>query len=229
MMEFIEVNGVRLYAPEFREELIEEAFRRKKILVAVNAEKILMANRAFAEFISNHIGYPDGIGAVLALKKHGLKTAEKIPGVELWLDIISEKHKEKSFYLIGGKEEVIQDTVTKLKLQFPEINIFGFRNGYLSSEEEKKDLIRDIVNKKPDVIFVAMGSPKQENLMSELHQLHPAVYQGLGGSFDVYTGRVERAPQWWIKNKLEWAYRLVKEPKRIKRQIHLIKFLRYLL
>lgn len=228
MMEFIEVNGVRLYAPEFREELIEEAFQRKKILVAVNAEKILMADRSFAEFISDNIGYPDGIGAVMVLKKHGLRTVEKIPGVELWLDIIQSKHREKTFYLIGGKEEVIQETVSKLKSQFPEITILGFRNGYLKTQEERSALIADIVEKKPDVVFVAMGSPKQEKLMKEMHAMHPAVYQGLGGSLDVYTGRVERAPQWWVKNKLEWAYRLVREPKRIKRQIHLVKFLRYL-
>ena len=77
---------------------------------------------------------------------------------------------------------------------------------------------------KPDVVFVAMGSPKQELLMEEMAKLHPAIYQGLGGSFDVYTGNVARAPEWWVKHNLEWAYRLVKQPSRIKRQIHLIRF-----
>ena len=69
-----------------------------------------------------------------------------------------------------------------------------------------------------------MGSPKQEVLMEKLHQKHKATYQGLGGSFDVYTGAVKRAPNWWVKNNLEWAFRLFKEPSRIKRQIHLIRF-----
>ena len=69
-----------------------------------------------------------------------------------------------------------------------------------------------------------MGSPKQELLMQEMQQHHPAIYQGLGGSFDVYVGNVERAPRWWVKNNLEWAYRLVKQPTRIKRQIHLVRF-----
>lgn len=73
--------------------------------------------------------------------------------------------------------------------------------------------------------FVAMGSPKQELLMEEMAERHKAVYQGLGGSFDVYTGNVKRAPQWWVRHNLEWAYRLVKEPVRIKRQIHLVRFL----
>ena len=86
-------------------------------------------------------------------------------------------------------------------------------------------MIEDIATKKPDVVFVAMGSPKQELLMEEMSKRCPAIYQGLGGSFDVYTGNVKRAPKWWVDHNLEWAYRLIKEPVRIKRQIHLIKFL----
>ena len=82
----------------------------------------------------------------------------------------------------------------------------------------------DIVAKKPDVVFVAMGSPKQEYLMQEIQKRHNAIFQGLGGSFDVYTGNVKRAPKWWVDHNLEFAYRLLKEPKRIKRQIHLFKF-----
>ena len=85
--------------------------------------------------------------------------------------------------------------------------------------------IEDIVAKKPDVVFVAMGSPKQELLMEEISKRHPAIYQGLGGSFDVYTGNVKRAPEWWVNHNLEWAYRLIKEPTRIKRQIHLVRFM----
>ena len=69
-----------------------------------------------------------------------------------------------------------------------------------------------------------MGSPKQELLMEEMSKLHTAIYQGLGGSFDVYIGKVERAPKWWVKHNLEWAYRLIKQPSRIKRQVHLVKF-----
>lgn len=81
-----------------------------------------------------------------------------------------------------------------------------------------------ITEKRPDVVFVAMGSPKQELLMEEIQHRHKAIFQGLGGSFDVYTGHVERAPKWWVNHNLEFAYRLLKEPKRIKRQIHLIKY-----
>lgn len=138
-------------------------------------------------------------------------------------------YRSKSFYLAGAKEEVIRQTVEKLKKEFPGINLLGYRNGYIKTEEEQQQLIQTIATLKPDIVFVAMGSPKQELLMQEMQQHHPAIYQGLGGSFDVYVGNVERAPEWWLRNNLEWAYRLVKQPARIKRQIHLVKFLWLLL
>lgn len=222
------INGVQTFAPSSREALIEFAASGKKILVAVNAEKILHATDTSREIINRNLGYPDGIGAVMALRQKGITEVVKIPGCELWLDIIKTYYKEKSFYLVGGKEEVIKETVSELKEQFPGINILNYRNGFIKTEEEKQALIEDIAYKKPEIIFVAMGSPKQELLMEEMQQSHEALYQGLGGSFDVYTGNVDRAPRWWVSNNLEWAYRLVKQPSRIKRQIHLVKFL-YLL
>ncbi len=227
-MQYKTINGVQTYAPSSRRDLIHYAGQGNKILVAVNAEKILHATEDSRSIINRNLGYPDGIGAVMALKKKGIKQVSKIPGCELWLDIIVTYYKKKSFYLVGGKEEVIQETVSKLRKEFPGINILNFRNGYVKTEEEKQALIEDIAQRRPDVVFVAMGSPKQELLMEEMQQKHAALYQGLGGSFDVYTGNVDRAPKWWVKNNLEWAYRLVKQPSRIKRQIHLVKFL-YLL
>ena len=148
----------------------------------------------------------------------------KIPGCELWLDIIKQNYKSKTFYLIGGKQKVLDQTVLNLKTEYPGIKILNYRNGYIKTEDDELALIKDIITLKPDVVFVAMGSPKQEVLMEKLHQKHKATYQGLGGSFDVYTGAVKRAPNWWVKNNLEWAFRLFKEPSRIKRQIHLIRF-----
>lgn len=223
-MQFEKLNGLNTYSPVSRKELIEYAINNKKILVAVNAEKILHATINSRNLINRNLGYPDGIGAVMGLKQKGIKEVVKIPGCELWLDIIKTYYKECTFYLVGGKEEIIQETVSKLVKQFPGIKILNYRNGFIKTGEEKEELIADVAIKKPDVVFVAMGSPRQELLMEEMQQKHPALYQGLGGSFDVFTGNVERAPKWWVNNNLEWAYRLVKQPSRIKRQVHLVKF-----
>ena len=212
------------YAPTSREELMQYAFDHQKIMVAVNAEKILHATDESRTLINRNLGYPDGIGAVWALQKKGIKNVVKIPGCELWLDVVNTYYKTKSFYLVGGKQEIIEATVDQLKSEFDGINICNFRNGYIKSENEELELIEDINKHKPDVVFIAMGSPKQEKLMERMQESHQAVYQGLGGSFDVYTRVVKRAPEWWVKNNMEWTFRLLSQPSRIKRQIHLVRF-----
>lgn len=220
------LNGVKVHPFSSFSQLLSYVKGRKGILVAINAEKILHATKQTRAIINRNIGYCDGIGAVMALKKHGYKEVVKLPGCELWLKIIDSLYREgKTFYLVGSKQDVIENTVQKLKQDFPGIQIINYRNGYIKTEEEKQALLEDIAEKKPDVVFVAMGSPKQELLMEEMLERHPAIYQGLGGSFDVYTGNVKRAPKWWVDHNLEFAYRLVKQPSRIKRQIHLVRFL----
>ena len=226
MIQDVYLNGVKVYAFVSDEELLDYIERKKGILVAINAEKILHATEQTRGIINRNIGYCDGIGAVMAMKKKGYKDVVKIPGCELWLKIIASMYREnKTFYLVGGKQEVIEATVSKLKEEFARIRIVAYRDGYIRTEEERMKLIEDVAEKKPDVVFVAMGSPKQELLMEEMLERHPAIYQGLGGSFDVYTGNVKRAPRWWVDHGLEWAYRLVKQPSRIRRQVFLVKFL----
>ncbi|MCM1223617.1 MAG: WecB/TagA/CpsF family glycosyltransferase [Lachnospiraceae bacterium] len=205
-------------------ELFEYLEENKGILVAINAEKILHANDQTRGIINRNLGYVDGAGAQMALKQKGYKDVVKIPGCELWLKLVEHFHDSKSFYLVGSKPEVIEETVNKLRAQFCGINIVGYRDGYLTTPEIRKALIDEIVAKQPDIVFVAMGSPKQELLMEEIQKRHNAIFQGLGGSFDVYTGRVDRAPKWWCEHNLEFAYRLIRQPSRIKRQIHLIKY-----
>lgn len=223
-MEKVSLNGVEVYPFKTENELLQYINENKGILVAINAEKILHATETTRNIINNNVGYCDGTGAKLALNQKGFRNTCKIPGCELWLKIVSRFKDEKSFYLVGSKPNVIEETVAKLKNEFNGINIIGYRDGYIKTEEEKQALINDIAAKQPDVVFVAMGSPKQELLMQDMQQKHKAIYQGLGGSFDVYTGHVERAPRWWIDHNIEFAYRLLKEPRRIKRQIHLVKY-----
>ncbi|MDY2828725.1 MAG: WecB/TagA/CpsF family glycosyltransferase [Sodaliphilus sp.] len=224
-MKQVMLNGVGVYPFRSDKEILDFVSKQNGVLVAINALKILNATDETRQLINRNIGYCDGVGAQLALRKKGEKDVVKIPGCELWLKIVAAFYKQKTFYLIGGKQTVIEKCVAKLKEDFPGINIVGYRNGYLKDEGDKQSLIADIVSKKPDVVFVAMGSPKQELLMEEIQKAHNAIFQGLGGSFDVYVGAVERAPKWWLDHNLEFAYRLIRQPKRIKSQILLFKFL----
>ena len=228
-MDKVSLKGVEIYPFKSEAELLSFVDNQKGILVAINAEKILHASQEMRAIINRNIGYCDGAGAQLALKQKGFKEACKVPGCELWLKIIERFHKEKTFYLVGGKPQVIEETVAKLKSQFEGINIVGYRDGYLKKDKDRENLINDIVEKKPDVVFIAMGSPKQELLMEDISKRHKAIFQGLGGSFDVYTGHAQRAPKWWVDHNMEFAYRLLREPKRIKRQIHLVKYAYWLM
>ena len=224
----VELNGVRVYPFASFEELLAFVAECKGILVAINAEKILHATDETRAIINRNIGYCDGAGALYALRQKGHPEACKIPGCELWLRIVAACYRERTFYLVGGRQEVIDETVARLGREFPGIRIVGHRNGYLRTPQERAALVDDVAARRPDVVFVAMGSPKQELLMEEMQRRHPAIYQGLGGSFDVYTGHVERAPRWWIDHNLEFLYRLIKQPSRIRRQIHLLRYFYWL-
>ena len=224
----VELNGVKVYPFASFEELLAFVAERKGILVAINAEKILHATDETRAIINRNIGYCDGAGALYALRQKGHPEACKIPGCELWLRIVAACYRERTFYLVGGRQEVIDETVARLGREFPGIRIVGHRNGYLRTPQERAALVDDVAARRPDVVFVAMGSPKQELLMEEMQRRHPSIYQGLGGSFDVYTGHVERAPRWWIDHNLEFLYRLIKQPSRIRRQIHLLRYFYWL-
>lgn len=225
----IDLNGMKVFPFISASELLAYVDTHKGILVAVNSEKVTKATDETRAIVNNNIGYADGAGVVVAMHKLGKPEAVRIAGCDLWLDIVRESFREKKFYLIGGKQEVIDDTVAKLKLQFEGINIVGYRNGYIITDEEQNALIRDVAENKPDVVFVAMGSPKQEFLMTDMMRVHPAIYQGLGGSFDVYTGRVKRAPIWWQKHNIEFLYRFLRQPQRYRREYYRLKFLVWML
>ncbi len=229
-IEKVFIRGIGVYPFDSEEMLMDYVTEHRGLLIALNAEKILHSKEQMKAIINRNIAYCDGAGVQLALQRKGYHKAQKIAGCELWLKLIERFHEDKSIYLLGAKQETIGQTVAQLKQDFPKINIVGWRNGYFRDEAEQESVMQELIKLKPDIVFVAMGSPKQELFMEQLmRELPDTIFQGLGGSFDVYTGQVKRAPQWWIDHKLEFAYRLIKEPKRIKRQIHLIKYFWWLI
>lgn len=221
-MDFGVINNKRVYAFSSKRDFLSFIGNQQKILIALNAEKLINSDPVLEDIINQNIGYPDGIGAVWALRRKGFQ-AIKIPGAEFWLDIISWYQEGKSFYLIGSTQVVIESTIRKLRTDFPKIEIKGYRNGFLKPGDEDV-ILEDFQKKKPHVIFIAMGSPKQEFLMERFQKSYPALYMGLGGSFDVYSGTKKRAPRVFIRFGLEWLYRLIKEPTRIRRQFNLVTF-----
>lgn len=226
-MDAFYIKDIKVYPFGSASDLIDYADKQKGILVAVNAEKCMNARRELIDVINDNIGYCDGAGAVKVAKRKGFKYAVRTPGCELWLRIIERFHATRSFYLVGSKAVVVQEVVDKLRKQYPGINIVGFRDGYFQPGDEER-LAEDLVKTKPDFVFVAMGSPKQELLMQRLKGRHVAVYQGLGGSFDLYVGNFKRAPRIIQKLGGEWLWRFVAQPSRIKRITPYLKFARAL-
>ena len=223
-MKDVPVGGINVKPFASRDQLIDYASARGGILVAVNAEKTVNANDHLRSLINANIGYCDGAGAVKALRHKGATQAIRIPGCELWLDIVARCYRTKSFYLVGSRREVVEGVVKKLRAEYPGINIVGYRDGFIRSDAERAALLDDIVDKKPDVVFVAMGSPKQEFLMEEMLSRHKAIYQGLGGSFDLYMGLFKRAPKAVRSLGCEWLWRFVAQPTRLRRITPYMRF-----
>ena len=136
------MKGVKVFPFTSFQQLLDYVVGRKGILVAINAEKILHATHQTRDIINRNIGYCDGVGAVMALRKHGHKDVVKLPGCELWLKIIAALAPQgKRFYLVGSKPAVIEQTVMKLRADYPGINIVGYRDGYIKTDAHMRTSI----------------------------------------------------------------------------------------
>lgn len=163
-METVSICGIKVHPFSSRNELIDFAFSRKGILVAVNAEKSINATDRLRCIINDNIGYCDGAGAVKGAQRKGAHNAIRIPGCELWLDIIDRFSPQgKSFYLIGSRQEVVEGVVGHLRQIHPEINIAGFRNGFICHDKEKEALLDDITLKRP-TLFSWPWVPPNRNI-----------------------------------------------------------------
>ena len=140
----VTLNGVKVYPFRSFDELLAFAEKQMGILVSINAEKILHATDETRGINNRNIGFCDGAGAVYALRQKGHPEACKLPGCELWLKSIAACHRDKTFYLVGGRQEVIDETVAKLRRDYPGIRIVAYRNGYLKTPEERAALIDDV-------------------------------------------------------------------------------------
>ncbi len=185
-------------------------------VVTINPEMIEYAskNEEFADIIRKaELVIPDGVGIQLGLKLVGYDV-KRIAGVEFAKRMIDE-YVGKRIALIGAKPDIIEKAVNNLKSENPRLNFVYVQDGYFKDDEK---VLTEAAECQPDLVLAALGSPKQEIFLYKLKQRLPkALMIGVGGSFDVWSGEVERAPELFQRLGLEWLYRTVKEPKRFKR------------
>lgn len=167
----------------------------------------------------------DGIGSVWAARQMGYPVPERVTGIDL-LYILCQRAAECgwSVYLLGAAPGVAEAAASSLCNTYPGLQIAGAHHGYFK-DEEIPNLIERIKDCRPSILLAALGAPKQEYFINRYQkELEIPVCIGVGGSFDVVAGYKKRAPQLFIKLNLEWLYRLLAEPNRIKRQLVLPKF-----
>lgn len=220
-VDILDINFLSVKRNELLD-LIEQRVsdEQKTFVITANAEIAIYTkeNQHYAD-LSKKATYiiPDGIGIVKGAKLLNKDIPERIPGVELMVDLIQSAEKNnKKVYFYGAKPDTIEKMVTILKEKYPRLNIIGYHHGYHNDSDNK--IMNEVINLKPDYIFVAKGCPLQDEwIVKVLDHVDKGMFMGVGGSFDVISGNVKRAPDMWIKLNLEWLYRIVSDPKRIGR------------
>ncbi len=158
----------------------------------------------------------DGAGIVQGARVLGVNIPERVAGIDLMQELVGlSSRKNYRIFFLGAEEEVVRDVVEHYKKMYPDLTICGYRNGYFKAEEEPR-VARKIRDAKPDILFVAMSSPKKEKFINDYKDVMKVPFMmGVGGSFDVVAGKVKRAPLWMQNAGLEWFYRLAQEPGRM--------------
>lgn len=214
---------------EFQNEFIDRLNNHLSTLIVTANPEIVMAARQQPEFLAliNHDAdfvTPDGFGVVKAARILGTPLKERVTGYDLfvWLMHVAQLRSLR-VYLIGAKPAVISAVQAKVEAQYPQIDLVGCEDGYFA--EDLETVAQRIAHTLPDMVFAAIGYPRQEELLAILRRAAvPALMMGVGGSFDVFSGQAKRAPKAFQRTHLEWFYRLLKNPTRLKRMTVLPKF-----
>jgi N-acetylglucosaminyldiphosphoundecaprenol N-acetyl-beta-D-mannosaminyltransferase len=200
-----------------------------KRIMAINPEKVMAArcDHNLLEFIKqSDLLVPDGIGVVIAARILGLAHLQRVPGADLMQTLCAHAAQHGlRIFLYGARPEVNAKSLEILKNRYPGIRIVGASHGYLPGE--KMDILVDEINRsQADILFIALGSPRQEKWMQEFGpRLRVRISQGIGGTLDTIVGTVRRAPPVFQKLHLEWFFRLITQPSRAKRQAVLPLFM----
>lgn len=158
----------------------------------------------------------DGMPIIWASRLFRKRLKERVAGIDLMQKLIAEATKKGyKLYFLGAEEDVVRNVVEKYKKVHPDIQIVGYRNGYWNVDEER-EVVNAIRDSKPDILFVAISSPKKEIFLEKyLDEIGVPFVMGVGGSYDIIAGKIKRAPLWAQKSGFEWLFRLVQEPRRM--------------
>ncbi|MBQ2227827.1 MAG: WecB/TagA/CpsF family glycosyltransferase [Firmicutes bacterium] len=195
---------------------------RCELIVTPNAEIVEKASKTseLRRIINDEaaIVTPDGVGLIYASKLKGDPIQEKVAGIDFAHSAIELCAKlGRSVYLLGSKPGVAEAAAANLEKEIPGLKIAGFRDGYFR-EDEEPSVVAEINESGADFLCVALGSPKQEYfVIKHRDALKVKAAAGLGGSLDIWSGQLNRAPKFYIDHGLEWLYRMIQEPKRLKR------------
>lgn len=197
--------------------------QRAMVIETVNAQFVCLARskRQFSELISRaDMVIADGISVVAASRVLGYPLPERVPGIDLLMKVCERAgHGGHSVYLLGGKPGVAEKAALHLQTQFPRLVVAGVESGFFATPEEEAAALDRIRTASPDFLFVGLGVPKQEYWMSQhSSDLSVKVMVGVGGSFDVLSGDIPRAPLWMQTAGMEWLFRLLREPRRLWRR-----------
>ncbi|MDY4921270.1 MAG: WecB/TagA/CpsF family glycosyltransferase [Phascolarctobacterium sp.] len=233
MVEPIRILGVPVHALTMQEavDTLEERLLAKEqtFVVTANAEIIMMCqeNAEYNEIVGQKadLVLPDGAGAVWAGRHLGYKVPERVAGFDLYNKLLAlAAQKGYRSYFFGGAPGIADAAKAKAEELYPGVQVVGCHNGYFT-DAEVSGIIEEINSSGAEMLFVALGAPKQEKfLLAHRDELKPCILMGIGGSFDVLAGKMERAPKWMQEASLEWAFRLYKQPSRFMRMLALPKF-----
>lgn len=203
--------------------------QRPAQIVTINPEGIWLArgDAAFAEAIERAaLVTPDGNGVLWAARQQGTPLPERVTGIDLTYRLAEQAARQGwSVYLLGAKEGIAKAAAARLTEQYPGLTVAGIENGYFRDREQQ--VIEQIAAAAPDILLAALGMPFQEKwLFAHAAELNCGVAIGIGGSFDVISGQVRRAPALLQKLRLEWLWRLLADPKRWRRYLVIPRFMR---
>ena len=210
-------------AGDITKDLIEKSNKTCKIVVAPNTEFIMLAqkDKEFYNILKNaELATPDSVGVMIGGKLQKKQFKERIPGQAYFRKVLEIGEKEGwTFYMLGGEDNIPKLAVDKVKKDYPNIKIIGYHEGFFKQHSEE-DVIKEINELKPNVLFVAMGAPLQEKWISKhKNELQVDIAACQGGTFDYEAGKIKRAPKIIQKLCIEWLWRLILQPTRITRMI----------